>query len=152
MAKPVITVDDAGVSGASLAENVAGLNERQRGAFGNDLADTPQTPQSQWSGLSGLALTEVGEATSRAALYGASIDHSAGTGLDALGSLTDVRRIQGRHSRVVATFTGVSATNIPKGSRARTAAGDEFATDAAVVLQPGGVMVPMTAVTWALSW
>ena len=54
MAEPVLKVDATGAAPASLAENVDGLNERQRTAFGADLAATPQTPQSQWSGIAGL--------------------------------------------------------------------------------------------------
>ena len=49
MAEPVLKIDASGAAGASLAQNVDGLNERQRGAFGADLAETPQTPQAQWS-------------------------------------------------------------------------------------------------------
>ena len=147
MAEPVLKVDATGATGASLAENVDGLNERQREAFGADLAATPQTPQSQWSGIAGLGLTEMGEAGARAAVYGSSVDHAPGVHLDAIGSVADVRRLQATHSRLVATLTGVGGTVVPAGSRAKTdPGGDEFATTEAVTLSATGVTVTMQAV------
>ena len=44
MAEPVLKVDATGAAGASLAENVDGLNERQRSAFGADLAADSSQP------------------------------------------------------------------------------------------------------------
>lgn len=146
MPPPVLKVDATGAAGASLAQNVDGLNERQRGAFGADLAATPQTPQAQWSGIAGLGLTEVGEAGARAAVYGSSVDHAPGVHLDAIGSVADVRRLQATVSRVVATLTGVGGVTVPAGSRAKTDDGDEWATTADVVLQTTGVDVVMVAV------
>ena len=146
MAEPILKVDATGAAGASLAQTVDGLNERQRAAFGADLAATPQTPQAQWSGIAGLGLTEVGEAGARAAVYGSSVDHAIGVHLDAIGSVADVRRLQATHSRVVATLTGVGGVAVPAGSRAKTTDGDEFATTEAAVLLATGVDVVMQAV------
>ena len=146
MAEPVLKVDATGAVSASLAQNVEGLNARQRAAFGADLAATPQTPQNQWSGIAGLGLTEVGEAGARAAIYGSSVDHAVGVHLDAIGSVADVRRLQATYSRVVATLTGVGGVTVPVGSRAKTTDDDEFATTAAVVLLATGVDVVMQAV------
>ena len=143
---PVLKVDATGAAGASLAENVDGLNERQRSAFGADLAATPQTPQAQWSGIAGLALTETGEAGARAAVYGSSVDHAVGVHLDAIGSVADVRRLQATRSRVVATLTGVGGITVPVGSRAKTTDGDEWETTEAAVLLTTGVDVVMQAV------
>ena len=146
MPEPVLKVDRTGAAGASLAENVDGLNERQRDAFGADLADTPSSPQNQWSGIAGLALSEMGEAGSRAAVYGSSVDHAVGVHLDAIGSVADVRRLQATHSRVVATLTGVGGVTVPARSRAKTTDGDEFATTEDVTLLATGVDVVMQAV------
>ena len=141
--RPVFTVDSNGVKSSSLAENVETLNDRQRDAFGADLALTPATPQAQWSGIEGLALTEVGEQGGRAALYGSSVDHAPGVHLDAIGSLLEIERLQAQHSRVTATLTGVDGVNVPAGSRAKTSAGDEFETETSVLLKATGVMVAM---------
>ena len=146
MADPVLKVDATGAAGASLAENVDGLNERQRDAFGADLAATPQTPQAQWSGIAGLALSEMGEAGARAAVYGSSVDHAVGVHLDAIGSVADVRRLQATHSRVGATLRGVGGVTVPELSRAKTDDGDEFETTEDVTLLPAGVDVVMQAV------
>ena len=143
---PVFVVTPEGVKAASLAENVETLNDRQRAAFGEDLALSPATPQAQWSGVVGIGLTEVGEEGGRAAVYGSSVDHAQGVHLDAIGSVADVRRLQATHSRVVATLTGVAGTEVSAGSRAKTAAGDEFATESGVILSPAGVDVVMRAV------
>ena len=146
MAEPVLKVDATGAAGASLAVNVDGLNERQRDAFGADLAATPQTPQAQWGGVVGLGLTEMGEAGSRAAVYGSSVDHAIGVHLDAIGSVADVRRLEATRSRVVATLTGVGGVTVPALSRAKTADGDEFETTEDVTLLSSGVDVVMQAV------
>ena len=143
----VFEVDDTGVRAASLAENQRTLNERQREAFGEDLADSPQTPQAQWAGIGALALTEVGEEGARASLYGSSVPHSTGTHLDAHGSLLDVRRRTATRSRVTAILTGVAGTGVEAGALAKTTeGGHEFRTLADAVLSPTGVVVDMEAV------
>ena len=76
-----------------------------------------------------------------------SVDDAVGTQLDTLGSLLDVLRDTASRSRVTATLTGVSGTGVTAGSRAKTTAGAEFRTLAAVVLAPSpGVTVDMEAV------
>ena len=98
------------------------------------------------AGIVGLGLAEVGEAGVRIA--GAlNVDSAEGTLLDVLGSPLDVRRLGATHSRVVATLTGVGGTVVPRLTRAKTAADDEFETTAAVTLpNSGGVDVVMQAV------
>ena len=144
--RKVLEVSAAGIEAASLQDNVNSLNERQRDAFGADLALSPQTPQAQWSGIAGLGLTEVGEAGVRAALYGSSVDHAAGTALDAHGSLLDIPRRVATRSRVTVTMYGVAGVFVPLGSRVKTDAGVEFRTIADTVLSPAGVQQDMEAV------
>ena len=144
---PVLVVDKSGARAGSLGDNKRDLDERQRGAFGADLALSPQTPQSMWSGIGAQRDTELGEAGVRAAIYGSSVDHAPGTFLDALGSNLGIERRIATSSRVTATLTGVAGTGVPTGSRARTdPAGDEFRTLADAVLSPSGVTVEMEAV------
>ncbi len=142
----VFDVSSSGATAGSLQDNVQNLNDRQKAAFGEDLSLSPQTPQSQWSGINALAFTEVGEAGVRAALYGSSVDHAQGVHLDAFGSLLDIRRRVETKSRVTATLAGVAGTGIPAGSRARTEAGAEFETLTDVVLSSGGNQVEMRAI------
>lgn len=146
MAK-VFDITPTGASAASLAENRSNLDARQREAFGEDLSMSPQTPQSMWSGIAALGLTEVGEQGVRAALFGSSVDHAEGVFLDAIGSLLDINRLVATRSRVTVTMTGVAGTGVPQGSRAKTDPdGDEFRTLADAVLSPAGITVEMEAV------
>ena len=146
MARKVLEITPEGARAASLEENRNTLNERQRVAFGEDLAMSPQTPQAQWSGIEAVALAEVGEEGARAALFGSSVDHAKGTFLDSHGSLLDIRRPVATRSRVTATLTGVAGAGVPEGSRAKAdPGGGEFRTLADVVLSPGGVTVEMEA-------
>ena len=146
MATRVFEVSSTGATAGSLEDNLGNLNDRQKAAFGEDLSLSPQTPQAQWSGINALALSEVGEAGVRSALYGSSVDHAQGVYLDAFGSLLDIRRRVETKSRVTATLAGVAGTGIPAGSRARTEAGAEFETLEDVVLSAGGVQVEMRAI------
>ena len=115
MPRKVLEITPEGARAASLEENRDTLNERQRGAFGEDLAMSPQTPQAQWSGIEATALAEVGEEGARAALFGSSVDHAQGVFLDSHGSLLDIPRPIATRSRVTATLTGVAGTGVPGG-------------------------------------
>lgn len=141
----LLQVDAAGVRAASLAEIREDLNERQREAFGSDLALSPQVPQSQWSGIAASALSEILEAVVRIAVYGSSVDDARWTWLDQLGSLLGIERITATRSRVTATLTGVGGTGVPAGSRARTPDGDVFESVEAVSLTADGVRVEFRA-------
>ena len=141
-----LEVDGAGVRAASLAEIREDLNARQLAAFGSDLVLSEQLPQSQWSGILALALTEILEGVVRTASYGSSVDHAPSTWLDQLGSLAGIVRVQATRSRVTATLTGVAGTGVPVGSRARTMTGALFESVAAAVLTPAGVDLDFRAV------
>ena len=141
-----LEVDGAGIRAASLAEIREDLNARQLAAFGSDLVLSEQLPQSQWSGILALALTEILEGVVRTAIYGSSVDHAPSTWLDQLGSLAGIDRVQATRSRVTATLTGVAGTGVPSGSRARTPAGALFESLGAVALSPSGVDVEFLAI------
>ena len=147
MASRVLEVDRTGAKAASLGENRRELDERQRGDFGADLAMSPQTPQSQWSGIVALRDTELGEGGVRVAIYGSSVDHAPGTFLDALGSNFGINRRVATRSRVTATLTGVAGTGVPSGSRAKTDPGNyEFRTISDAILSPSGTTAEMEAI------
>ena len=141
-----LEVDGAGIRAASLAEIREDLNDRQLASFGSDLVLSEQVPQSQWSGILALALTEILEGVVRTAIYGSSVDHAPSTWLDQLGSLAGIDRVQATRSRVTATLTGVAGTGVPSGSRARTPAGALFESLGAVALSPSGVDVEFLAI------
>ena len=141
----MIVVDDKGVRASSLAENLQDVQARFRATFGEDLSLSPQTPQAQIAGILAFLLTQVGEAIVEDGMN-SDVEHAGGTVLDQLMGLLDVRRIVATYSRVTATLTGVAATGVPVGSRAKTADGDVFQTLQAVVLSPAGVTVEMRAI------
>ena len=141
-----LEVDGAGIRAASLAEIREDLNARQLAAFGSDLVLSEQLPQSQWSGILALALTEILEGVVRTAIYGSSVDGAPSTWLDQLGSIADIKRVQATRSRVTATLTGVAGTGVRAESRARTPAGALFESVAAGVLTPAGIEVEFKAV------
>ena len=140
-----IEVTSTGVRAPSLEEALAQARRELQEIFGDDLAPEVQTPQGQLAGLLALLRAEVGEAVVRSG-NAVSVDHAAGVQLVSLGSLLGIQKLGALRSRVTATLTGVSGTNIPQGSRARTTAGDEFRTAVAVSLDPAGVTVEMEAV------
>lgn len=140
-----IRVDDTGAYASGLAEALSETQQQLRDIFGDDLALDAQTPQGQIAGLIALLKAEVGEAIVDLA-DGVSPDSARGVKLRILGRLLHIDFGDASRSQVTATLTGVEATNVPVGSRARTTDGDEFRTLAAVNLTPAGVTVDMEAV------
>ena len=140
-----IIVDSTGVQTPSLPDAYAEMLSRYAEVFGVDLSSAPQTPQSQLAAIQAVITAEFGEALT-AAMSAMSLDRASGTQLDDLGSLLGATRRSATRSRVSATLFGVAATNVPAGSRARTAGDAEFRTVADTVLSPTGVASEMEAV------
>ena len=140
-----ITVDATGIHAESLPEATESTQAQLREIFGSDLSVAAQTPQAQLAGLIAILKAEIGESVVGLAT-GIDPDTASGTLLDAQGALLDITRLPARKSLVTATLTGVAATVVVAGSRAKTAAGDEFKTLADAVLAPSGVSVDMEAV------
>lgn len=109
-----------------------------KAAFGADLVTTPDTPQ----GVLIAAETAARDAVARnnAALANQINPNLAeGVFLDAIWALTGGQRQAGAPSIVNGVhLMGVAGTAIPAGSRAQTAAGDEFALSASVTLDASG--------------
>ena len=138
------TVDATGVSVSSVIEAVDRKLRELQVVFGVDLSLSHQTPQTQLAAI--LAVPEIEEGEALTAVF-AGIDPRTAPGgwLDANGGLLMIERRAATRSRVSATVTGVAATNVPAGSRAATADGDEFVTLTGVVLSPSGVSVDLEA-------
>ena len=140
------TVNAQGVDAPSLEEAREETDEQLQRIFGEDTALDPQTPLGQISGLFALGKAEFGEAAVSAG-NAMSVDHAVGTQLDALGSNVGVKRVLAQRSSVTATLTGVTGTNVPAGSRAKTSPdNDEFRTVEDVSLEASGVTTEMQAV------
>ena len=137
--------DASGVHSPSIHEAVTDKQAQFSAVFGTDLAESAATPQSQLVGIMAVADVEGGE-TAVAVANGQSLDHATGRQLDDIGSQRQVFRRGATRTIVDATLTGVAATTVPAGSRARTTAGDEFTLAAAVTVTPDGVTATFNAV------
>ena len=144
MAEPV-TVDATGMEALSLFDMLTEINRRLQAALGAELVTDPETPQGQLSGIWAFGTTELGEIVV-ASGEASSVLSAGGRYLDDQGSLLVIERKAATHSTVTATVDGVSGTDIPAGSRARTDDGDEFETLDDVILGTSGVSVDMRAV------
>ena len=131
------TVDGAGITPRDLSGYVDLLRERFLAEYGSDLSLAPETIQGQIIAIMSLSGTEQDEALVAVA-NGLDITRAIGNQLVALGSILGITKTAGARSTVMATLSGTSGTTIPIGSRARTAAGDEFALDAAATIPVGG--------------
>lgn len=131
------TVNENGVQVRSLAEYRTLLEERLRAALGSDLALDSETPLGQIIGVEALALAELDEQLASLA-NALSVNTATGTQLEDLANLFEITRRAATYSRVSATLTGTSGTNIPAGSRARTTNGDSFRLESAVFIPASG--------------
>ena len=142
----IFDVDETGVVAPSLDEALALFRQDFQRLFGDDLVLDAQTPQGQIVGILAIVAVLIGEALVKIG-NGTDADNAVGTQLDRLWSLLDILRQQASRSRLTATLTGVAGSGVPAGSRAKTTAGAEFETLAAVTLEPTpGVTVTMQAV------
>ena len=145
MSDPIVSVDEKGVRSNALAQNNSRFFSEMGQVFGEDLSESPQTPQAQLAGIQALGATEIGEAFVELA-QASDLDHASGPQLDVLGSALDIRRTVATRSRVTATVYGVAGTGVLTGSRAKTTEGHEFRTLTDVVLSPDGKTVEMESV------
>lgn len=109
-----------------------------KGAFGQDLRVSADTPQGVL--ITAEVLARIGVAESNAALANQiNPDLAGGVFLDAIAALLGLQRAPATRTAVPgAVLTGRPNTLIPQGVRARSAAGDLFATAGAVQIGPGG--------------
>lgn len=141
-----IKIDGKGTEVSDLAKNQEEQWDRIKAQIGEDLSQSPQTPQGQFVGINSGSLTEVGEAFVASEQAG-SLNHVKGPQIDSYGSLLDIKRRLATRSRVTVTLTGVAGVGIPAGSRAKTdPGGAEFRTVSPVVLSPSGATAEMEAV------
>ena len=139
-------VTSTGIEPTTLAGYVERLQTGFRSALGQDLDVATESPAGQIIGVLGLVFAEQDEAVV-AVGNGQSVYRSLGVQLDDLGSLLHIDRELADHSTVSVTLTGTSGTLVPAGSRARTSAGDVFATTAnATIPAAGTVTASMRAV------
>ena len=138
-------VDATGARNVQLSDIVADLKSDFREAFGDDLDLSDETPQGQIIGIWSTKLSEGCQSIVHLS-NAISVSRAQGVQLDDLGSLTGVARMDATHSRVTATLAGTAGTQVPQGSRARTAAGDQFQTLDDAILSNAGVQVEMEAV------
>ena len=136
---PIYTVDEAGVEVPSLETATGNVRAEFRQLFGDDIALDAQTPQGQLIGVIGIwSRPWSANPSSKFRKRHWTSTPRMGVWQDwpPYATLLRIIREQASRSRVTATLTGVSGTQIPAGSRARTTAGAEFRTVASVNLSP----------------
>ena len=138
-------ITTAGIQPDGLTGFVSRLETAFRAALGNDLNLASETPQGQLIGDLGIVFAEVEELALHVAA-GLNLDGIQGRHITDWGTLLGLPQIAGERSTVTATLTGITATIVPRGSRARTDAGAVFVTDRQVTIgQTGTVEVLMRA-------
>jgi hypothetical protein len=114
------------------------VQQEWKDVFGSDLITTPNTPQ-------GVII--VTDTLARAATVGNNSqlanqlnpNEAGGVHLDAIGALTNAKRIFAKYTTVSANLTGVPGTVIPQGSLAEdSVTGYQFALNANVTLNGSG--------------
>ena len=139
-------IDETGITPTELTDYRTQLQNVFKDALGDDLVVDDETPQGQIIGIMALVLTQVDE-VAVAVASGLSLGQATGFQIDSLGSLLDIRRIEGERSTVGVTLTGTVGTVIDAGARAKTTAGDEFSlVSQAVIPASGSVAGEMRAV------
>lgn len=140
------SVDEFGVSTSSVQDYVLRLMGDVAQAVGPDVDLSPESVQGQLIGVLAASLAQVDRGISQ--LYqSASMRTASGNALDALTSLLGVHRRGATFSTATVTFEGVVGSDIPRGTRLRSTAGDIFTTDAEeVILQGGTTTATVTAV------
>lgn len=126
-----------GVIVPDTSDLLAEVQTEFKSAFGTDLIVTPDTPQGVLITAETLARDAV--VRNNAALANQINPNIAGgVFLDAIGALTALERDAATKSVVSATLTGVPATSIPAGVRAKTTGLDLFELTSTVVLDGAG--------------
>lgn len=134
MADPYQYLVSTGVIVPDTSGLLLQVQNEYKSAFGADLIVTPDTPQ-------GVLITA--EALARAAVVNNNAANAnqinpniaAGNFLDAIMALMGIQRTPATQTVVPGvTLTGVANTTVSAGTKAQTAAGDQFATLATVVL------------------
>lgn len=131
-------VIDTGVIVPDTSTTQAQVEAEFRAAFGANLVVTPNTPQGVLIAAEVTARQAV--ARNNAALANQiNPDLAAGVFLDALWRLTGgARRVASKSVLRAVALTGQPGTLVPAGSRAKTLAGDVFASASDVTLGAGG--------------
>jgi len=139
------TVNEFGITPTTLAEYKVFLESVWQTAFGADFNVDPDTSQGQLIGELALALSQADDAL---VLTAGALDIFAANGIQLQGlcSILSIKKRDATATVVTANMTGVPATLIPEGTRARSVNGDIFATNEDLTLSGGGTgSVTMTA-------
>ena len=133
-------IDETGITPVDLQGYKILLEEQFREEFGETLSVDPETPTGQIISIAALMLTEADENLVSIA-NGMSVNHSAGSQVDDLLSLLHVSRQPETFTRVTATLSGVSGTNVPIGSRVKKeTTGEEFELVSSVTIGADGTI------------
>jgi len=139
-------ITDTGITPTTLEEYKTLIENIFKSAFGNDFNIDPETPQGQLIGDLAFSLSQSDNAHVVSANT-LDIFKASNTQLEGLCSLLGINKRGASHTTVTATLTGVPATLIPSGSRAKSDNGDLYALNDDTTLSGGGTAsATMTAI------
>jgi len=131
------TITSDGITGTTLAQYKTQLETAYKNSLGSDLDVSAQTPQGQLIGIDSLNFATLDASVVQ--LFNAmNILTATGALLDSFGAPFNIVRLPATSSVVTAQVTGVPATVIPSGSRAKTTSGNVFLASAPITLDPTG--------------
>jgi uncharacterized phage protein gp47/JayE len=130
-------IDDTGITPTTLEEYITLLENAFKSAFGADFNTDPETPQGQFIGNVALSFSQSDDAhvVSAQAL---DIYKAFANQLEGLASLLGILKRAATKTTVTGNCTGVPATLIPAGSRAKSVNGDLYETIEDLTLDGAG--------------
>lgn len=130
-------INETGVVPTTLTEYVTLLQQKFISIFGSLLKLDPETPQGQIIGELSLSFEELDEAIVDC-VNASNIFKAIGQQLDALTAALGITRRSATATEVDVQLTGVPATFIPAGTKAKDSNGNQFALEVGVTLSGGG--------------
>lgn len=133
-------INSTGTIVPDTSEILTGTVAEYQTAFGADLVTTPDSPAGVLVTAEALSRTQVVN-NNAAAANQINPNIAAGVFLDAIMALTGTQRRPAVRTLVQGvTLAGIAGTVVPAGSRAATAAGDQFETTIGAVIGGGGTI------------
>src|ERR1700756_4558737 len=131
-------MNQTGVIVADTSDTKATVEGEWKQTYGQDLSVDPSTPQGLMIAAEVATRTAVAQASAKLANQ-INPNLAGGIFLDALCALLGITRYAATPTQVSnVLMSGIANTNIPTGTRAKTAAGDIFALQTGIVLNGSG--------------
>lgn len=137
--RPVVSIDENGISAPVYADYLAWLQQETRRIFGADIYIEPDSQDGQLLGIFALSLADV--AAQAVATYNSFSPATAiGNGLSSVIKINGLQRLASAQSTVDLTIGGTAGTIISKGV-ARDAVGNNWILPDVVTIPAGGTVI-----------